>query len=257
MAATLDAQAFLTKLKADMDDLRLMKYTDLSLEPYCDVHLGARMYRADSWTSVEYRNLDEAQVADANPWTDMWFCLMPGCDRCYRPWYGYHVNQPGMRFRNSESRQCNHEDVPCMYIGKVGTSRQWMCPKYKCRRTGPVVKTNVVDVQVSLPVNPFAGLKKDERKQAYELGVFISGLPIDSGSVVNGPQFHPDIYCTILGVRYGFELGRIVNKTVAEKLNPDRRKKEGGFTFDQSEPFRDIIGNDKGTKSCTSPMERL
>jgi hypothetical protein len=253
MAATFDAQAFVSKLKEEMEDIRLRKYTNLSIEPYCDVHLGARLFRVDSWTSVEYQNLDDAHVADANPWKDIWFCLMPGCVRCYRPWYGYHVNEPGMRFRNSESQRCNHEDVPCMYIGKVGTSRQWMCPKYKCRRAGPVVAANVVDIQVSLPVDPLAGLKKDARKQAYEMQVFtkfagVCGFSIDPGSAVNGPQFHPDIYCTVAGEPYHFELGRIVNATVAEKLNPNRRKQERGFTFDQSEPFQGIT-DDKATKS--------
>jgi len=76
-----------------------------------------------------------------------------------------------------------------------------------------------------------------------------SGLPIDEGS----PENHdpkPDILCTISGQKYFFELGRIINKVVAEKLSVGRRALDAGFSYDQESPLLEII-----QKKATTPYE--
>jgi hypothetical protein len=139
-----------------------------------------------------------------------------------------------------------------MYIGKVGEGRRYKCPLYKCDEKGPVVAVSVVDEEVELPPDPLANFKSAERKRAVEMLIFqsfasASGLPIEEGLAENGAQYYPDISCTISGQRYWFELGQIINEEVAEKLNPKRRKPEGGFSYDQEKPFVERV-NDKATK---------
>ena len=63
------------------------------------------------------------------------------------------------------------------------------------------------------------------------------GLPVDEGSPENREPDYPDILCTISGQRYCFELGQIIHEEVAEKVNPKRRTLDGGFSYDQEEPF--------------------
>ena len=139
-----------------------------------------------------------------------------------------------------------------MYIGKVGEGRRFLCPFYKCDGQGPEVAASVVDEDVETPTNPLDDLRGDERKRAVEMSVFqsfasVCGLPIDKGSHENGAQYYPDIGCTIAGQRYWFELGQIINEEVAEKLNPKRRKPEGGFSYDQESSFAKLV-SDKATK---------
>lgn len=120
---------------------------------------------------------------------------------------------------------------------------------------------SVMDEEVQLPPDPLDDLRNSERKRALEMLVFLSfasasGLPIDEGSPENGAQYYPDISCTISGQRYWFELGQIINEEVAEKLNPKRRKQEGGFSYDQEKPFVERI-NDKATKSTRQRVRPL
>ncbi len=68
-----------------------------------------------------------------------------------------------------------------------------------------------------------------------------SGLPIEPGSAENRDPDYPDILCRISGKRYWFELGQIIHEEVAEKMNPRRRNLDGGFSYDQEEPFVKII----------------
>jgi hypothetical protein len=55
------------------------------------------------------------------------------------------------------------------------------------------------------------------------------------------------VYAFSLGQKYWFELAQIVNEEVAEKLNPNRRKQDGGFSYDQEKPFVEIVTS-KATK---------
>jgi hypothetical protein len=99
-------------------------------------------------------------------------------------------------------------------------------------------------------------LKEAERKRAEELSIFqlfasASGLPIDEGSPENREPDYPDIFCTISGQGYWFELGRIIHEEVAEKLNPKRRKLDGGFSYEQERPFVELL-NSKAAKRYTT-----
>jgi hypothetical protein len=75
-----------------------------------------------------------------------------------------------------------------------------------------------------------------------------SGLPIDEGSPENRDPDYADILCSISGQKYWFELGRIINEEVADKLNPNRRKQAGGFSFNQETPFVYVV-NEKATRN--------
>jgi hypothetical protein len=146
-----------------------------------------------------------------------------------------------------------------MYLGKDGEGRRYKCPYYKCGEMGPVVAVSVVDEEVQLPPDPLANLKSAERKRALEMLVFLSfapasGLLIDEGSAENRDPDYPDILCMISGQKYWFELGHIINETVAEKLNPNRRRPEGGFSYDQEKPFVDIVSS-KSAKTYTTEGE--
>jgi len=72
-------------------------------------------------------------------------------------------------------------------------------------------------------------------------------LPIDEGSAENRNPDYPDILCTVSGQKYWFELGQIINEEVAEKLSPNRRKQDGGFSYDQEKPLKNVV-NSKATK---------
>ena len=78
-----------------------------------------------------------------------------------------------------------------------------------------------------------------------------SGLPIDAGSAENHEPDYPDILCTISGQRYWFELGQIIHEEVAEKVNPMRRKLDGGFSYDQEQPFVDLVTSKASKKYVT------
>lgn len=140
-----------------------------------------------------------------------------------------------------------------MYIGKAGEGRRFMCPLYKCDEQGSEVALSVVDEEVvEVRADPLADLKSAERKRAIEMVVFqsfalASGLPVDEGSAENRDPDYPDILCAISGEKYWFELGQIINEEVAEKLNPNRRKQDGGFSYDQEKPFVDVVKS-KATK---------
>jgi hypothetical protein len=143
-----------------------------------------------------------------------------------------------------------------MYIAKEGEGRRYKCPYYKCDEKGPIVAVSVADVDVQLPPNPFDGLRGADRKRAVEMAVFQSfvlacGLPIDEGSAESRDPDYPDILCTISGQKYFFELGQIINETVAEKLNPKRRTLEGGFSYDQEKPLVDVVCS-KSAKTYTT-----
>ncbi len=239
-----EADDFLTEIEQYLEEERRKERPDYRNTVYCDKHLGVKMRLAISWGSHEYGDTR----ADVNP-NLLWYCPKPDCDRHYEPtMFGYHVNEPGRRLQTHGPKQPrgNHPGVPFMYIGKDGAGRRYKCPHYKCDERGPVVALSVVDEEVQFPASPLDDLKSSERKRALEMLVFLSfasasGLQIDEGSPENGAQYFPDISCTICGQRYWFELGRIINKEVAEKLNPNRRKQEGGFSYDQEKPFVELI----------------
>lgn len=225
---------------------------------YCDRHLGVKMLLADSWSSIEYGDTS----VDVNP-TLLWHCPKPGCDRHYEPtMFGYHVNEPGRRIQTDGTKQPrgNHPGLPFMYIGKFGEGRRFKCPYYKCEEQGPIVREAVADEYVEPPQpDPLTSLTKAERKRAEELLIFQSfasacGLPIDEGSPENRDPDYPDILCTISGQRYWFELGRIIHPEVAEKLNPKRRKLGGGFSYNQEEPFVQLLNGKSAKRYATDGL---
>jgi hypothetical protein len=167
--------------------------------------------------------------------------------------FGYHVNEQYRRLDGPRQARGNHPGLPFMYIAKVGEGRRYKCPLYKCDEEGPVVAESVIDEEVELPPDPLANLKSAERKRALEMLVFLSfagasGLPIDEGSPENRDPDYPDILCTISGQKYWFELGRIINEEVADKLNPNRRKQAAGFSFNQETPFVYVV-TEKATRN--------
>jgi hypothetical protein len=246
------ADDLVAAIKERMKEEERKEHPDYRITVYCDHHIGVEMRLATSWGSVEY---GETSV-DANP-IHQWFCPKPDCSRCYEPtMFGYHWNsgKPGTRRQMNPRKQPqgNHRGLPFMYIGKVGEGRRFMCPLYKCDEQGAEVAASVVDEEVEIPTNSLDDLRGPERKRAFEMSIFksfasVSGLPIDGGSAENGARCYPDIGCTVSGQRYWFELGQIINEKVAEKLNPNRRKDEGGFSYDQESPFVKLVSN-KATK---------
>lgn len=133
-----------------------------------------------------------------------------------------------------------------MYIGKLGDGRGYKCPLYKCDELGPLVAELVADEEVQMTPDPLSNLKKDQKKRAEEMSVFqsfgsASGLSIDQGSPENRDPGFPDILCTISGQRNWFELGQIIHEEVAKKVNPKRLKQDGGFSYDQEQPFLDLV----------------
>jgi hypothetical protein len=220
---------------------------------YCDKHLGVKMVLASSWSSIEYGDTS----VDLNP-TLLWYCPKPDCDRHYEPsMFGYYVNEPGRRLDGPKQPRGNHPGLPFMYIGKSGEGRRYKCPYYKCLEEGPIVAETVEDEHVEPPpADPLTNLKKAERQRAEELLIFqffasACGLPIDEESPENREPNYPDILCTISGQRYWFELGEIIHKDVAEKVNPKRRAWDGGFSYDQEQPFVELI-NSKAAKTYTT-----
>jgi hypothetical protein len=236
---------------------------DYSITVYCDHHVGVRMTPATSWGSMEYSDT----AADLNR-TLEWLCPIPECSRSYEPMmFGYHDRaRPGTRRGLNElwQHRGKHPGRPFMYIGKIGTGRQFMCPFYMCAEQGPHVALSVTDEDIEVPVDPLEKLKKDERKSAIEIGIFrafrtASGLPVDEGSEANRNPDYPDIECSIAGQQYFFELGRIISPEVAEKLEPKRRKLEGGFSFNQEQPLLDIVESKKKKSYTTngSPVDLI
>jgi hypothetical protein len=250
-----EADDLLAEMKKWMEEAERKQRPDYRNTVYCDKHLGVKMLLADSWSSIEY---GETSV-DVNP-TLLWYCPKLGCDRHYEPtMFGYHVNKPGRRLQTDGPKQPrgNHPGVPFMYIGKFGEGRRFKCPYYKCGEQGPIVTEAVVDEHVEpLPPDPLMSLKKADQKRAEELLIFqlfapACGLPIDKGSPENREPDYPDILCTISGQRYWFELGQIIHEEVAEKVNPKRRKLDGGFSYDQRKPFLKLLDSKKAKRYAT------
>jgi hypothetical protein len=237
-----------------MEEANRKEHPDYANTVYCDKHLGVKMVLATSWGTIEYGDTS----VDANTIL-LWACPKPDCDRYYDPtMFGYHSSRLGRRKETDAKKQPrgNHPGLPFMYIGKVGEGRRYECPLYKCNEQGPMVAEAVTDEEVRLPAEPLADLKSAERKRVLEMLVFqsfasASGLPIDEGSAENRDPDYPDILCTISGQRYWFELGQIIHEDVAEKVNPKRRNLDGGFTYDQEQPFVDLVTSKSSKKYTT------
>ena len=252
-----DADDFLTEIKRHIEEEERKERPNYLISVYCDKHLGVQMRLADSWSSNEYGNTS----VDVNS-TLLWYCPKPGCGRHYEPtMFGYHVNEPGRRLQTDGRKppRGNHLGLPFMYIGKFGEGRRFRCPYYRCDEQGPIVAETVVDEQVELPPDPLTGLKNAEKKRAQELMIFesfasASGLPIDRGSPENRDPDYPDILCTISGQRHWFELAQIIHEEVAEKVNPRRRKIDGGFSYDQEQPFLEVIKSKASKKYVTEGL---
>jgi len=246
---------FLAEAEEAMREAMRKDQPDYGITVYCDHHLSVKMLLADSWISVEHG----VKSAALNP-VYQWLCPVSDCFRCYEPtMFGYHWNRGVGTLREinpSNQERGNHPGVPFMYIGKVGHGRQFLCPLYKCDEHGLKVADYVEDEFVQLPANPLNGLRAAERKRAVEMSVFLSfalsgGLEIDEGSVESRDPEYPDIECMVSSQKYFFELGRIISGEVAEKLNPNRRKPEGGFAYDQEKPLLEVVNGKIGKKYTT------
>jgi hypothetical protein len=256
MSADDSADDLIRSIEEYMDEERRKSRPDPRIVVFCDQHLGVRMVRAQSWGLGQY---DEAK-ADANP-LDFWRCSKSGCNRCYEPMmFGYFWFSGAMGSRiepnQNEQRHGNHLERPFMYIGKVGQGRKYLCPFYKCDEQGDDVAAVVVDEEVEISEDPLDRLGKEERKRAVEMAFFqsfasASGLAMDEGSPLNHPPDAPDINCTISGKPHWFELGRIINRELAEKINPKRRTSVSGFSFSQEDPFVEMITKKKSKKYVT------
>ena len=251
MSGLENADDFISDIAKLIEEEQRKERPDYRNTIYCDRHLGVKMLLATSWGSIEYGDTS----VDANTIL-LWSCPEPDCSRHYEPtMFGYHVNKQGQRLQTDGKKQPrgNHPGLPFMYIGKFGEGRRYKCPLYKCDEDGPVVAQSIVDEEVQPPPDPLANLKSVERKRTAEMLVFqsfasVSGLPIDEGSAENRDPDYPDILCTISGQRYWFELGQIIHEEAAEKVNPKRRKLDGGFSYDQEQPFVHLISS-KASKS--------
>jgi len=236
----------LEEFMAHFEEEKRKEQPDYSITVYCDDHLGVKMRLAQAWTIAEWS--DTGVDSNTNP---IWICPKDDCVRSYEPRYwGYHSNDGKMGSRvqvdTPKQRRGNHSGLPFMYIGKVGEGRRYLCPLYKCNEQGEEVSAFVVDEEVEAPTEEAANQKRAERQHAEEMLVFqefaiASGLNIDPGSAENREPRYPDIFCTISGEKYFFELGEIVSTNAAEKRSPQRRKHEGGFSCDQREPFVEIV----------------
>ena len=243
MSAADDADDLLAEIEEGMREEQRKSLPSPILEVYCDQHLGVKMVRAVSWGLGQY---GEAS-ADVNR-LDFWRCPESGCDRCYHPMmFGYfrHKGEMGSRIEanSGKQRRCGrHVETPFLYIGKVNQGRQFLCPFYKCHERGDWVSAVVVDEEIAVQEDLFAGLSKTEREMSvFRSFAVASGLAIDEGSAVNAVPRHPDIRCTISGQLYWFELGQIISEEVAAKINPKRRNVDSGFSFSQEHPFVEII----------------
>lgn len=235
-----------SKIKALMEEEGRKEHPDYGITVYCDQHLGVKMLQATTWTSLEYGD----SSADANPYR-RWSCPKEHCHRSYEPLmfgYHWHSGEMGSRVQLNHERQPrgNHPGLPFMYIGRIGEGRRFLCPLYKCDEIGPEVAAAVLDEEVLVPADPSDALRNSERKRATEMRVFkafisASSLLVDEGSVENRDPDYPDISCTISGGCYYFELGQIINQEVAEKLNADRHKTDGGFSYDLEKPFINVV----------------
>lgn len=251
MSAKENPDEILAEIKKHMNEIWRKERPDYRNIVYCDRHLGVKMRLASSWGSNEYGDT----MADANR-TDLWICPKSDCDRHYEPtMFGYHVNEPGRRLQTHGPKQPrgNHPGLPFMYIAQDGDGRRYKCPYYKCAEQGPLVAVSVLEEDVQLPSDPLANLKSADRKRALEMCLFqsfvpASGLLIDEGSAENRDPAYPDILCRISGEKYWFELGQVINEDVAKKINPNRRKYDDGFSFNQETPFVELISS-KASKS--------
>jgi hypothetical protein len=246
MSLTDDEKEILAGIEAAMREEQRKSQPDYRIDVYCDQHLSVQMRFADSYIMAEY---GEAS-ADCNQLI-YWRCPKLGCNRCYEPMmYGYcwYSAEMGSRIVSNpnKQRQCNHQELPFLYIAKVGQGRQYLCPLYKCKAVGDEVSPSIVDEVVEMPKDPLEGLGKDQRKAFIEMSVFksfaaVSGLAIDEGSTESVDPPNPDIRCTISGKPHWFELGQIISETVAQKISPKQRAIGGAFSFSQEKPFVEIM----------------
>ncbi len=191
-------------------------------------------------------------LADVNSLVH-WQCPHPGCERSYEPLrFGYFWFPRGMGSRTNSNpvRQCRcnrHDELPFLYIGKSGRSRQFLCPFFQCNERGEVVAISVPDEDEPSPeVEPVSPMSNEERKRNLEMTAFrsftsVSGLVIDEGSVTNEQPPKPDIRCTISGKPRWFEMAQIISEKVAANINLKGHASKRGFSFNQEDPFVDVV----------------
>ena len=244
-----DDEVLFAEMKGLIEEEYRKSSVSTSIVVYCDRHLGVAMIPCVNWRG------SEARGQRYNDPLDGYRCPAPGCERCYDPWdLGYHTHSGKMGSRIQaydigQARCGNHEGMPFLYIGKVAQGRQYLCPLYKCERVGETIADCVVDETV-VPTSDQAVVNREEQKRMREMEIFrafasVANLGIDESSVVSGSPPHPDIGCKIEGNPCWFELGEVISKEVAEKINPTRRDSEERFSVSQESALCGIVKKKK------------
>jgi hypothetical protein len=204
---------------------------------YCDVHRGSRMHPAVTWSITQNGFVFGKDLAGCNP-LNHWLCREPGCTRCYDPDFARHFPLSALYGGHSPVREC----------GKRGEALADSLQSEHLR---------ILD-----PNGAIRPLTKNEQKESSELALFNSfapaaGIHVDEGTARNARDPDPDIRCMIAGREHWFELGRIVNQDLAERINPKRRTRDVPFSFSQEEPLASIINKKRRKKYLTggSPVD--
>lgn len=218
---------------------------------YCDLHPDSKLVDGGPpWLLFQ----DGSDRAACNPF-QIWRCSRSDCIRCYeRSMFGYfnmdHARGSSVQLNALPQQRCyRHHQLsfdPFMFIGKIGTNRQFRCPVRGCENLGPEVAEHVADIDQAgeePSVRP-KRFSNETEKEAFELAVFhefIKAAKLLVDWAENAKPNHPDIRCSLNGQEYWFELGRITNETLAQKIKGPWPDDPRPFSFSQEEPLVRII----------------
>lgn len=217
---------------------------------YCDLHLESMLVPCGSLTAGLYGG----DTADCNPF-EYWRCSRPDCSRCYDTrMYGYfnmdRTRGSSVQLNAQAQDKCYkhqrpREYDPFMCISKFGQGRRFRCPFHDCDSVGSIVAEYVADLNETEEVpHTQPVLTGNDKREAFELSTFYefaiaAGLAVESAD--NAKPRYPDIRCLIGGEEYWFELGQIIDATLARAIHTDWPKDPTSFSFEQKEPFLRMI----------------
>lgn len=146
---------------------------------YCDLHPDSKLVDGGPpWLLFQ----DGSDRAACNPF-QIWRCSRSDCIRCYeRSMFGYfnmdHARGSSVQPNALPQQRCyRHHQLsfdPFMFIGKIGTNRQFRCPVRGCENLGPEVAEHVADIDQAgeePSVRP-KRFSNETEKEAFELAVF-------------------------------------------------------------------------------------